>query len=48
MLDLLIILILLTGALSYLYLTTKKKIKNPGCCGQNCNCHENQSNKRSS
>ena len=42
MLSLIFIFGISVAAVGYLVISTRKKIKQPGCCGQNCNCHEDQ------
>ena len=43
MLELIFIFGVSVGAIGYLVISLRKKTKQPGCCGQNCNCHENKS-----
>ncbi len=43
MLELIFVFSFSVAAVGYLVVSTRKKIKQPGCCGQNCNCHENKS-----
>tara|TARA_E500000318_G_scaffold108455_1_gene119354 strand:+ start:734 stop:859 length:126 start_codon:yes stop_codon:yes gene_type:complete len=41
MLELIFIFGVSVGAIGYLFVALKKKTQPTGCCGQNCNCHEN-------
>jgi hypothetical protein len=43
MLELIFVFGISVAAVGYLVVSTRNKVQQPGCCGQNCNCHENKS-----